>query len=173
MKHKIFVSGDMTDEGTHDLIAAMDEIPAGEDIEIILSSEGGKTYDAIGMYDVLMEERKSRKITITACGSVQSAAVLVLQAGTVRRAYPNTTFMIHPSNITIESPHSVPEVEKVYTELKRVNDLMIRKMLQFTIYADILPENVQFNIYFASDIALKIGLIDEIVGESNADSGQS
>ena len=62
-------------------------------IEFLLSTYGGACYDGLALHDVI--ESSNTPIEVICTGKIMSMGVIVALGAKVRKAYRNTTFMIH------------------------------------------------------------------------------
>lgn len=81
--------------GEYQRLYLPDGMEKKEELNLEINSGGGDTKSAIGMYDLLMREKRFRKITTIGVGAVESAAVTPFIAADYRLSYPNTSFMFH------------------------------------------------------------------------------
>jgi ATP-dependent protease ClpP protease subunit len=69
---------------------------AGKDIEVWIDSYGGDVFAATGMYNALMEHKKTgAKVTTIIDGKAMSAATIPAMAGDVRKITIGGIFMVH------------------------------------------------------------------------------
>lgn len=62
-------------------------------IEFYLSTYGGACYDGLALHDVI--ESSNTPVAVVCTGKIMSMSVIVALGAKVRKAYRNTTFMIH------------------------------------------------------------------------------
>lgn len=74
-------------------------------ITIFLNSPGGSAPDGFAIYDLI--ESCPCHVTIVGMGQICSMAPIIMLAGDVRIALPNTTFMVHAPLFTRERETSV------------------------------------------------------------------
>src|SRR5206468_2914683 len=67
------------------------QIEQADRVNLLLSSCGGNSADAIALYDAL----QGKHVEILVMGQAYSAASLLLQAGTVRRIHADATILVH------------------------------------------------------------------------------
>ena len=131
-------------------------------IQILLSTYGGTAYDGISLYDAIKNSKT--EVDITCFGKIMSMGIVLLLASKTRRAYRNTTFMIHEGSSGAIG--KISEMEDSVDEAKRLND----------IYFDIIESEAKIpkakldeirkarkDWYFTAEEALKYGLITEII----------
>ena len=131
-------------------------------IQILLSTYGGTAYDGISLYDAIKNSKT--EVDITCFGKIMSMGIVLLLASKTRRAYRNTTFMIHEGSSGAIG--KISDMEDSVDEAKRLND----------IYFDIIESEAKIpkakldeirkarkDWYFTAEEALKYGLITEII----------
>jgi len=133
-------------------------------IEILMSSCGGDEYEMLAAYD-MMRSLSNVNIIVKAIGKVMSAAPLILAAGDVRVAYPNTQFMVHESWYNLEERHNNAKTTVAHYE--DITKLWAVKMAERTELSAKqwlnLTEKTGRDKYFGAEQALKYGLIDKII----------
>ena len=65
----------------------------GEHVNIRLCSEGGSSYDALAIADMLIAHTGTVKVTVF--GKCMSAAIMIVAVADLRVAAPNAWFMVH------------------------------------------------------------------------------
>ena len=131
-------------------------------IQILLSTYGGTAYDGISLYDAIKNSKT--EVDITCFGKIMSMGIVLLLASKTRKAYRNTTFMIHEGSSGAIG--KISDMEDSVDEAKRLND----------IYFDIIEREAKIpkakldeirktrkDWYFTAEEALKYGLITEII----------
>ena len=131
-------------------------------IQILLSTYGGTAYDGISLYDAIKNSKT--EVDITCFGKIMSMGIVLLLASKTRKAYRNTTFMIHEGSSGAIG--KISDMEDSVDEAKRLND----------IYFDIIESEAKIpkakldeirktrkDWYFTAEEALKYGLITEII----------
>lgn len=131
-------------------------------IQILLSTYGGTAYDGISLYDAIKNSKT--EVDITCFGKIMSMGIVLLLASKTRKAYRNTTFMIHEGYSGAIG--KISDMEDSVDEAKRLND----------IYFDIIESEAKIpkakldeirkarkDWYFTAEEALKYGLITEII----------
>lgn len=79
-------------------------------IKMILSTEGGSEHAALGIYDLLVDNKIPVEIAVN--GPCLSAGTLILQAAASRLATPNSVFQFHYGSPDIDSVQQM-EFQKV------------------------------------------------------------
>ncbi len=137
-----------------------------EPITIHLSTNGGCVFSGMGLVDVI--RNLDSDVIIVATGPVFSMGAIILQAGTKRLAYPNTAFLVHQGSETLEgTPSDNRQWSKFLDKINgRIIDLFVERSGRSRAYW-----KRTFNrgeMLYSSEEALKVGIIDEIIGAKNA-----
>ena len=136
------------------------------DIEFFISSTGGCVNDMFGIYDLMRLVKANRHIATFGYGKVASAAVLLLAAGTPgkRHIAKNARVMLHHCSANVSGTQ--PHVQTSYTELKKVEGMMVEALAQNSnlsvgeIY-NIFSRNT--DEFFSAEEVLEMGLVDKII----------
>jgi ATP-dependent Clp protease protease subunit len=131
-------------------------------IQILLSTYGGNVYDGLSLYDAIKNSKTD--VDITCFGKIMSVGIVILLAAKTRKAYRNTTFMIHELSSGVIG--KIADMEESIDESKRINRVLfdiIEKETKIT--HSWLKEiyNKKKDWYFTAEEALEIGLITEII----------
>ena len=131
-------------------------------IQMLLSTYGGCVYDGLSLYDAIKNSKT--EVDITCFGKIMSMGIALLLSAKTRKAYRNTTFMIHEGSSGAIG--KVSDMEDSIDESKRLND----------IYFDIIESETKIpkakldeirkrrkDWYFTAEEALEYGLITEII----------
>lgn len=131
-------------------------------IQMLLSTYGGCVYDGLSLYDAVKNSKT--EVDITCFGKIMSMGIVLLLAAKTRKAYRNTTFMIH--EMTSGYLGKLADME---------NDLEESKRLQKTLW-DIITSETKItqkqlddiyekkkDWYLSAEEALEYGLITEII----------
>lgn len=140
-----------------------------QDLEVLLVSPGGSVYHAFALYDALrLASRDGIRVIVTAYGMCASAAAMILlQAGDVRQATLNTSFLVHEIR-RYTSPLGEERTSEVVDEVKELQRLtsMIVKLLAERCSK---PETAVRRLFERKEVwqsaaeALEWGLIDKII----------
>lgn len=131
-------------------------------IQILLSTYGGNVYDGLSLYDAIKNSKTD--VDITCFGKIMSMGIVILLSAKTRKAYRNTTFMIHELSSGVIG--KLADMEESIDEAKRINRVLfdiIEKETKIThtwlkeIY------NKKKDWFFTAEEALEIGLITEII----------
>jgi len=131
-------------------------------IQILLSTYGGNVYDGLSLYDAIKNSKTD--VDITCFGKIMSMGIVILLAAKTRKAYRNTTFMIH--ELTSGVIGKLADMEESIDEAKRINRVLfdiIEKETKITHswLKEIYKKKKDW--YFTAEEALEIGLITEII----------
>lgn len=131
-------------------------------IQLLLSTYGGEVYDGLSLYDAIKNSKTC--VDITCFGKIMSMGIIILLASKTRKAYRNTTFMIH--EISSFGMGKVADVEESVEEAKRLNKLLFDIIEKETNISKKKLEEVytrKQDWFFTAEEALKMGLITEII----------
>lgn len=139
-----------------------------KDITLIITSPGGAVYEAFAIYDVMGDlKKKGFTIKVIVEGfAASAAAMIVLQAASIRQARPNARFLVHEI-----SRWTVLHQEKTSTlkdETKELNALQDKILEILAIKSNKSKEEVlqyceRKELWMSAQEALNWGLIDEII----------
>ena len=131
-------------------------------IQLLLSTYGGDVYDGLSLYDAIKNSKTC--VDITCFGKIMSMGVIILLASKNRKAYRNTTFMIH--EISSGAIGKIADLEESVDEAKRLNKVLfdiIEKETRVTKAQLDEIYNKKQDWFFTAEEALKMGLITEII----------
>jgi ATP-dependent Clp protease protease subunit len=131
-------------------------------IQLLLSTYGGEVYDGLSLYDAIKNSKTC--VDITCFGKIMSMGIIILLASKTRKAYRNTTFMIH--EISSFGMGKVADVEESVEEAKRLNKLLFDIIEKETNISKSKLEEVynrKQDWFITAEEALKLGLITEII----------
>lgn len=135
----------------------------GDDFRLTLnlSTPGGYCYDGLGLCDLLSKY----DVTCICSGYIMSMGIPILLSCKHRKAYKNTTFMIHAvSSITMGK---LDEMKDDVKETERLNDIIDDIIIANSgITKSRIKEmhEKKQDWFMSAEEALKLGLIDEIIG---------
>ena len=131
-------------------------------IKLILSTCGGTCYDGMALHDVI--ESSSTPIEVICAGKIMSMGVIVALGAKVRKAYRNTTFMIH--QVKGLSIGSLREMEDSLAEASRINEMLFTIIKTKTkVTEEQLNEVLQCkkDWFLTAEEALRLGILTEIL----------
>lgn len=147
----------------------LENISPSEPINIWISTIGGDVYEMFSLYDIMRS--CSCDINTFGTGKVMSAGPLLLAAGNLGCRYitENATIMLHEGDPGIEGG-SIKQVDAETKHVKTLNklwcDMMARRTPKTARYWNSII-NKDVDVYWTPSQALKNGLIDHIVPESD------
>jgi ATP-dependent Clp protease protease subunit len=131
-------------------------------IQILLSTYGGNVYDGISLYDAIKNSKTD--VDITCFGKIMSIGIIILLSAKTRKAYRNTTFMIHELSSGVIG--KLADMEESIDEAKRINRVLfdiIEKETKITHSRLKEIYDKKKDWFFTAEEALEIGLITEII----------
>lgn len=131
-------------------------------IKFYLSTYGGTCYEGMSLYDVI--ESSNTPIEVVCTGKIMSMGVIVALGAKIRKAFRNTTFMIH--QVSGVSFGSLREMEDSVAEAARINQMLFNIIKSNTrITEEQLNEVLQMkkDWFITAEEALKLGIITEII----------
>ena len=131
-------------------------------IQMLLSTYGGCVYDGLSLYDAI--KNSNTEVDITCFGKIMSMGIVLLLAAKTRKAYRNTTFMIHEGSSGAIG--KVSDMEDSIDESKRLNDIYFGIIESETKIPKAKLDEMRKSRkdwYFTAEEALEYGLISEII----------
>ena len=131
-------------------------------IEFYLSTYGGACYDGLALHDVI--ESSTTPVEIICTGKIMSMGVIVALGTKVRKAYRNTTFMIH--QVSGLSFGTLREMEDTVAEASRINEILFNIIKSKTkVTEEQLNEVLQKkkDWFITADEALNLGLLTDLL----------
>ena len=131
-------------------------------IQLLLSTYGGEVYDGLSLYDAIKNSKTC--VDITCFGKIMSMGVIILLASKNRKAYRNTTFMIH--EISSGAIGKLADLEESVDEAKRLNKVLFDILEKETRITKAQLEeiyNKKQDWFLTAEEALKLGIITEII----------
>lgn len=131
-------------------------------IEFFLSTYGGACYDGMALHDVI--ESSKTPVEVICTGKIMSMGVIVALGASVRKAYRNTTFMIH--QVSGLSFGTLREMEDTVAEASRINDILFNIIKSKTkVTEDQLNEVLQKkkDWFLTAEEALALGILTDLL----------
>lgn len=131
-------------------------------IEFFLSTYGGACYDGMALHDVI--ESSTTPIEVICAGKIMSMGVIVALGANVRKAYRNTTFMIH--QVSGLSFGTLREMEDTVAESSRINEILFSIIKSKTkVTEEQLNEVLQKkkDWFLTAEEALNLGILTELL----------
>jgi ATP-dependent Clp protease, protease subunit len=151
----------------HLLAFSEDPYRSTEEVNLLLTSPGGRVDCYFSLYDVI--QSIPFKTNVTALGYACSAGAMLLATTTrKRRAYPNTEIMIHEMSYGFyHDRHSQNKARMNFNE--RMHERLIRTLEKHTsLTTDFLQKNCQTDWWMYPEEAIQHGIIDEVIGSKTA-----
>ena len=131
-------------------------------IRFYLSTGGGTCDDGMALHDVIEASRTPIEVICT--GKIMSMGIIVALGSKVRKAYRNTTFMIH--QVQGISIGSLREMEDTVAEASRINDMLFRIIKEKTSITDTQLNDVVQNHrdwFLTAEEAFGLGIVTDII----------
>lgn len=131
-------------------------------IQILLSTYGGSVYDGLALYDAIKASKT--KVDVIIGGKSMSMGTIIMLGSETRKAYRNTTFMIH--EMTSGYLGKLADLENDLGESKRLQKILWDIITSETKIThkqldDIYEKKKDW--YLSAEEALELGLITEII----------
>ena len=131
-------------------------------IQVLLSTYGGSVYDGLALYDAIKASKT--KVDVIIGGKSMSMGTIIMLGSETRKAYRNTTFMIHEMSTGFLG--KIKDMEDDLDESKR-----LQKVLWDIITSETKITKKQLNElyekkkdwFITAEEALELGLITEII----------
>ena len=131
-------------------------------IQVLLSTYGGSVYDGLALYDAIKASKT--KVDVIIGGKSMSMGTIIMLGSETRKAYRNTTFMVHEMSTGFLG--KIKDMEDDLDESKR-----LQKVLWDIITSETKITQKQLNElyekkkdwFITAEEALELGLITEII----------
>ncbi len=139
--------------------------PSMPELVLFINSPGGGVYDAIALYDFIIELRKTTSVVGIVRGQAASAAsMIVLQATKPRLATPHSRFLLHEPSKWGHELESASSVQDSAEELARLHDVILSILAEHS-HRDIdviRGELARREVWMSAAEAKEWGLIDQV-----------
>ena len=158
----LYFTGEIHLESAHTFVSNLRQLEnrlsdcIDKSINLYLCSDGGEIPSALRMYDVM--KASSLNVTVIVEGICSSAATYLLCIGKVK-AYPNTSFLIHP--LRGHTNGTLAEGKSVINWYESLADRMLNIYKGKT--SKITLEMINAETYLTVSEAKDIGLVDEVL----------
>jgi len=143
----------------------LDNNKPGREISLYINSPGGSVDDTMAIYDTMLFI--GSPVATFCIGRAQSGAAVILAAGTKgkRHALPHAKVMLHQpwGGITGQAADIKIQAEEIGRAKKMINDIIAKHT---GMSAEKIAEETERDKYMTAAEALKYGLIDEVLHES-------
>lgn len=143
------------------ILSQRDDDNMKDPITIIINSDGGDLYEALGIIDYITTQ--SVKYNVIARGRAMSAAALILVCGTgTRAASKHTHIMIH--ELSSSNSGTASDIKLAASHIDRLDDILYDLLGSNTKHDKEFWQNMARRDYFMSaERALELGIIDKIL----------
>lgn len=164
----ILMFGDIAEGTLYDLVLRIrallhmrDESKKKDPINIIINSDGGDVYEALGMIDFI--QSLDVKVNTICRGRAMSAAALLLCSGTgVRAASKNSTIMFHEMSSGIYGKSS--DMKANVQHMEKLEEILVNIMSENSNKDKKFWRDITIKDYYLSpQEALELGVIDTII----------
>ena len=129
-------------------------------VTIRLNTEGGSIYSALGIFDLIKQNKTP--VDILATGICMSAGTVIMQAANKRQSTPLTQFMLHHGSDFASGTHK--DFLRYAKHSETLEELFEKIMCERCNWDDEkYAELHKHDYYFDANQALKLNLIDEVV----------
>ena len=143
------------------ILSQRTEENATDPITIVINSDGGDVYEALGIIDYIQSQ--PIKYNIIARGRAMSAAALILACGTgTRCASKHTHIMIH--ELSAGNQGSATDIKLTAAHIDQLDDIL------YTLLGENTPNKKDFwqnmarrDLFITAERAKELGVIDEII----------
>lgn len=159
----IYLVGEIDDDVAGRFLMTMDQLAQDpRPIRIVLSSAGGSVSAGCAIYDAI--RLCGVPVVIDGYGEVASIAVLIFQAGTLRRMTAETRFMVHDGSIALGETVEAGKLVRLSTEFQKINEryqsiLSERSGLSF----EEVKRACNQETYYSADQCIGLGFADSIL----------
>ena len=168
----VLMFGDIAEGTLYDIVLSVrallhmrGEERKSEPINIIINSDGGDVYEALGMIDFI--QSLDVKVNTICRGRAMSAAALLLCAGTgIRAASKNSTIMFHEISSGIYGKSSDMKANVQHTE--KLEEILINIITANSKKdSSFWKDKILKDYYLSPEEALELGVIDTIIQPKN------
>ncbi|MCE5185750.1 MAG: ATP-dependent Clp protease proteolytic subunit [Planctomycetaceae bacterium] len=143
----------------------LDNLKRGVEISLYINSPGGSVDDTMAIYDTM---RFINSPVATYCiGRAQSGGAIILAAGTKgrRHALPHAKVMLHQpwGGVTGQAEDIRIQAEEILRAKRTINEILSKHT---GLTPDKIAEETERDKYMTAEEALKYGLIDEVLQET-------
>ena len=139
-------------------------LPKGQDVKVIITCDGGEVFAGLAIYDSLVKLKETRAVNIMVAGLAASMAAIVLQAGTLRIATPNSRLLIHEVRQFKIGEERPSDMKEEAAEMSKVSKILADILSKSTGRDSEEIERIwnKRDVWMSPEEALEFGLIDRI-----------
>jgi len=148
----------------NNMIKEIIDLPEDEEIHFLINTNGGDVYLSMAIYSVL--KRHKGKVVTEVLGKALSGGAMIFLAGDEKRAYENSTIMLHRASQLGYGNYMY--YEEVAEDLKRVDNMLINNIVGNTEFSkeEVIEKlNKDWYMYGSEEILASgikgISIIDE------------
>lgn len=144
-----------------DFLKSIDGLKGKSAITVRINSVGGDLFAGISIYNRLKE---LNNVTTIVDGLAASAASIILQAGSTRKAYKASQVMAHGASVGLCSYYNIQQLDAVRDELKAANEAVIGVYEETTGQSrTTLRHMIEKTTWMTGEEILNNGFADEII----------
>ena len=167
---KIYLGDEIGPHTARDVVRDMEFAVSISDSEtpkltLFINSPGGGIYDAMALYDFIMQLRQTVQVMGVVRGQAASAAsMLVLQATNPRVSTPSSRFLLHEPSKWGHGSESVSSAADSAEELARIHNFILLVLSgRSGKHVDVIREELKRrDVWLSATEALEWGLIDQV-----------
>lgn len=146
----------------------LDNNKPGSEISLYINSPGGSVDDTMAIYDTM--QFIGSPISTFCIGRAQSGGAVILAAGKKgnRHALPHAKVMLHQpwGGVTGQASDIKIQAEQILLAKKMINEILSKHTGQ---PVEKIAEETERDKYMTAEEALKYGLIDDVLSETEGD----
>lgn len=153
----LFLNGELTDESTQEVIAALLQHWDREFL-LVINSDGGSSFNALALVNLM---RQHGRVDTLCVGVALSGAADILAAGRKRSIVPGAVAMLHQVSWEMGREFAANLVKNAHF-LDRLNTQMAEQLVEFTGQSrERLDRDMATDFYLFGQEILDYGLADE------------
>lgn len=135
---------------------------SGDEINLIINSEGGSFFDAIMIHNRLRNAGKPINVYVEAFAF--SAAAIVMLAGDKIYMAENGLIFFHPPKISSYEMKGANDLEKIVETLRKSEEVLVQTLVSKTKKDEVECRKIMENDTWLTPMeALELGIVDEVV----------
>lgn len=144
-----------------DFLKSLDGLKGKSAVTVRINSVGGDLFAGISIYNRL---RELNNVTTIVDGLAASAASIILQAGSTRKAYKASQVMAHGASVGLCSYYNIQQLDAVRDELMAANEAVIGVYEETTGQSrTTLKHMIEKTTWMTGEEILNNGFADEII----------